>query len=130
MKGNASRSNIGSQIDLMPLCSARNQRGDKRRADAAADIAHEIDQAGDAAAFLRRQAHVRSQVNGHEQEGQADDLYDPNDVGNSKADVKIDMQGGVIETSGETEPAERDEVARLKLAGEHANQRHREQQDD
>ena len=52
-EGWASRGDVRDQVDLVDLGAAGDQGGDHRGSDAAADVAHEVDQAGDAAAFLR-----------------------------------------------------------------------------
>ena len=69
-----SRIEAGSEIGLMNLGAARQHGGDEGNADAAADVAREIDQAGSGVIFSGRQKSVSGGVDGHEKKCEAHGL--------------------------------------------------------
>src|SRR5271154_5521546 len=69
-----SRIEPGGEIGLMHLGAAREHGGDKGNADAAADIAREVDEAGGGVIFAGRDEGVSGSVDGHEKKGEAHGL--------------------------------------------------------
>src|SRR5664279_4905459 len=112
----------------MDLRAARNDGGNHRSANTAANVAHEIYQAGYAAALLLRHAHVRTQVDRHEEKGHAEYLYDAQHTGRPEAQADLELKAGVVHSQGDGEPAEGDQVASLDFGREYANDRHHEEQ--
>jgi len=66
-KAALSTSDVRHQVHLMDLRSTGNERRHHGCTHAAADIAHEVNQTGDAAAFLGRHPDVRHKIDGYEQ---------------------------------------------------------------
>ena len=128
MKEGLTERRVRRQIRLVDLRPARDERGHHRRSDAASDIAHEVDQAGDAVTFLRSDTDVRCQVDGNEEESQAKYLHHPEDAGRSKADVEVQLLSRNVHPYGKGQPAEGNDVSRLELGCKHTCNGHQKQQ--
>src|SRR6516225_3432665 len=115
---------------LMKLRAPGKQRGHHRGPDAAADIAHEIDQAGNRIILLRGYVDVRRQVNGHEQEAQESHLEHAQPHRGIKTNLQINLLRGVEHGQGQGQPAKGNEVARLEFGGKYAHHGHHEQQSE
>jgi hypothetical protein len=96
--------------------------------DAAADVAHEVDEAGDLVALLLGHAHVSRRGDGDEAEGQRQHLNHAQPGGLRKGHVERGDLGRVAEGDHEHREAENRQVARGDLAGGEAGQRHHEEQ--
>src|SRR5215471_16911435 len=104
-----------NQISLMDLRTPRDESKDHRGPDAASDIAHEIQEAGDRVALRRRHPGIRDQGDGHEQKSYACYLREPQKAGRAKADLQVQLLRGEIHGYRSEQPAKSDDVAGLKL---------------
>src|SRR5262249_59349038 len=66
-KSRAPRRDMRNEIRLMDLRPARDHSSNQRRADAAPDVAHEVQQTGNGVALLRGHSDVRDQGDGDKQ---------------------------------------------------------------
>jgi len=102
--------------DLLVILSApENHRGHDRSSDAAADIAHEIDHAGYAVSFLRRNSDITGCRDGNEQESDSYYLGDTQPHRKTEADVQINLVRAIEKSNGETQPSCHDQPSGLNF---------------
>src|SRR5579872_1130242 len=86
---------IGSEVadeDLLVILSASdNHGGHDGSSDTAADVAHEVDYAGDAIAFLRRHSDVARCRDGYKQKSDSYNLGDTQPHRKLEADEQINL---------------------------------------
>src|SRR5580698_4488178 len=101
----------------MELRPARNHRGHKRRANAAAHVPHEVYDAGDCIILLWRNSHVGGKTDWYEQEAQSYYLSYAQPRGRRKTQLQVDSPGGVKHGNRQCEPAKGDQPARMDFPG-------------
>ena len=119
-----------NEPELMQLRAARDQRGYDRGADAAAHIAHEVDDAGDRVVLFRGDSDVGHERNRDKQETQADHLRNAQPGGGAEANLQVDPLGRVVHSDGQGQPAEGNQPSRLNFGGQLTHDRHFDEQDD
>src|SRR6185312_10212841 len=114
---------------LVVLSAPGNHRGDNRRSNTTANVAHEIDQSGYTIAFFRRYSDIACHGNRNKQESNADDLDDAEPHGKPEADQEIGAIRGVVQTTRQSKPAGSNQISRLDLCREPPNDGHHQKQD-
>src|SRR5258706_3982162 len=100
---------------LMELRAPCKQRSDQLSANAAADVAHEIDDHRDRVVFVRWNSNVRHQRNWYEEEAQANHLRHAQPHSTCEADLQIKALGGIKHSDGQAQPPESDQISRLNF---------------
>ena len=114
---------VADHVGLMRGGAAGEHGGDERGSAGSADVAGEVGEAGDVVVLGLLYADVGDGVDGNEEEGEAGGLEDAQEDEASIADAEVH---GVHrdERAGEHEEAVGDELARVDLADEEADDRH------
>src|SRR6202044_434597 len=108
-------SNVADEDLLVILSPPGNHRGHDGSSDTAADIAHEIDHAGDAITFLRRNPDVTRCRDGDKEKSDSYHLGDAQPHRKAEADEQIDLGRAIEQSNGEAQPSSRDQPSSLNL---------------
>src|ERR1700761_1486115 len=99
---------IGSDVadqDLLVILSPPGNHGSPdRSSDTAPDVAHEIDHAGDAIAFLRRNPDVTRCRDGDKEKSYSNHLGDTKPHRKTEADEQINLMRAIEQSNGEAQP--------------------------
>src|ERR1700722_18274579 len=95
---------VGDENLLVILGPPGNHGRHDGSSDTAANIAHEIDHAGDAIALLWRNPDVARCRDGDKQKSDAYDLSDAQPHGKAEADEQINLMRAIEETNGHAQP--------------------------
>src|SRR5262245_56432153 len=91
-KGRTVRRYVADKDRLMILGAPGDHRCYQRRPDAASDIAHEVDQAGNHVALIPRYADIRRKRDRHEQKSKAGNLSDANASGGPEINEQPELR--------------------------------------